>query len=138
MTFRLRVAFAAALLLAVPLGARGATPAAEREARRAFAAAEAHFKAGMFASALAEYQAGYAPSPLPGFQINIAQCQRRLGDLTKARATYQKFVVVAPDSPLVPEVKSIITELDKLIADLDEGEAAKETTATEADRCACR
>ena len=103
MSARLRLAFVATLVILVAPVARAATPAAEREARRAFSAAEAHFKAGQFASALAEYQAGYAASPLPGFLINIAQCQRRLGDLTKARATYQKFVVVAPDSPLVPE-----------------------------------
>jgi tetratricopeptide (TPR) repeat protein len=124
---RLRLAFVATLVILVAPVARAATPAAEREARRAFSAAEAHFKAGQFASALAEYQAGYAASPLPGFLINIAQCQRRLGDLTKARATYQKFVVVAPDSPLVPEVNSLIAELDKLIADLGDGENAEET-----------
>lgn len=110
-------------MLATGRPARAATPAAEREARHAFQAAEAHFRAGQFAEALAEYQAGYAAAPLPGFLINIAQCQRRLGDLPKARASYQKFVVVAPDSPLVPEVKSLIAELDKLIADLGEGDS---------------
>ena len=130
MSVRLRSALVAALVMAAPL-ARGATPAAEREARHAFAAAEAHFKAGQFAAALSEYQAGYAASPLPGFLINIAQCQRRLGDLTKARATYQKFIVVAPDSPLVPEVNSLIAELDKLIADLGDGETGAETGTEE-------
>jgi tetratricopeptide (TPR) repeat protein len=123
---RFRPTLVAALVIAGSPVARGATPAAEREARRDFAAAEGYFKAGQFASALAEYQAGYAASPLPGFLINIAQCQRRLGDLPKARATYQKFLIVAPDSPLVPEVKSLIAELDKLIADLGEGETATE------------
>ena len=106
-------------LVSVRSGA-AATPGAEREARRAFQSAEVHFRAGLFAEALAEYQAGYAASPLPGFLINIAQCQRRLGDLSKARATYQKFVLVAPDSPLVPEVQALIGELDKLLADLGE------------------
>ena len=54
-------------------------------------------------------------SRCPGFLVNIAQCQRRLGDLKKARATYQKFVLVAPDSPLVPQVRSMIAEIDGLL-----------------------
>ena len=42
-----------------------------------------------------------------------------LKELPKARATYQKFVMVAPDSPHVPEIRALVGELDKLIADLD-------------------
>lgn len=95
--------------------AAAAKPDAEKRARRAFEKAEAHFKAGLFAEALGEYQDGYEQLPLPGFLINIAQCQRRLGDLVQARATYNKFVLVAPDSPYVPEVRSLISELDRLI-----------------------
>jgi tetratricopeptide (TPR) repeat protein len=89
--------------------------ASEREARHLFERAEGHFKSGLYAEALAEYEAGYAASPLPGFLINIAQCQRRLGDLDQARTTYRKFILVAPDSRFVPEVKSLIVELDKLL-----------------------
>jgi tetratricopeptide (TPR) repeat protein len=107
-------------------GAAG-TPEAERQARRSFQSAEAHFKTGLFAEALAEYQAGYDVLPLPGFLINIAQCQRRLGDLTQARTTYRKFIMVAPDSPFVPQVQALITELDKLTSDLED--AAKANTA---------
>ena len=62
--------------------------------------------------------------PLPGFLVNIAQCQRRLGDLKTARATYQKFVLVAPDSPLVPQVRSMIAEIDGLLADLEKSKSA--------------
>jgi hypothetical protein len=98
--------------------------AAEREARHNFQAGEAHFKAGLYAEALADYQAGYAAAPLPGFLINVAQCQRRLGDLARARATYQKFLLVAPDSPLVPEVKRLIADLDQMLA--EEAAANKE------------
>jgi tetratricopeptide (TPR) repeat protein len=91
------------------------TNVAEREARQLFERGEAHYKAGLYSEALEEYEAGYAASPLPGFLINIAQCQRRLGDLERARTTYRKFIVVAPDSRFVPEVKSVIAELDKLL-----------------------
>lgn len=87
----------------------------EKQARRAFERAEGHFKAGLYGEALSEYQEGYDQMPLPGFLINIAQCQRRLGDLARARATYRKFIFVAPDSPYVPEVKSLIAELDNLL-----------------------
>ena len=107
-------AVVAALLVAGPVAA--ATPEAERTARAHFQAGEAKFKAGAFDEALAEYQAGYDVLPLPGFLINVAQCQRRLGDLKTARATYQKFVLVAPDSPLLPQVRSMIAEIDGLLA----------------------
>lgn len=116
----LRRLVVAVFLLVSAKGRAAPSPEAEREARRAFQTAEADFKAGRFADALASYQSGYAQAPLPGFLINIAQCYRRLGELTKAKATYQKFVMVAPDSPHVPEVRTLIAELDKLIADLEE------------------
>jgi tetratricopeptide (TPR) repeat protein len=102
----------AALLLSLPAAAASEK---EREARSRFQAGEAHFKAGAFDEALAAYQAGYDAKPLPGFLVNIAQCQRRLGDLKGARATYQKFVLVAPDSPLLPQVRSMIAEIDALL-----------------------
>lgn len=105
------------------------TPETEREARRLFDRAEAHYKAGAFAEALAEYQAGYDRSPLPGFLINIAQCQRRLGDLRQARVTYRKFIMVAPDSQFVPNVKKLIAELDELILDGTKADAPAEPAA---------
>jgi tetratricopeptide (TPR) repeat protein len=101
--------------------ARAAPNAAERQARRDFDEAELSYRAGRYAEALTKYQAGYAAMPLPGFLVNIAQCQRRLGDLKTARATYREFVLVAPDSRLVPEVETLIKQLDTLIADLASG-----------------
>jgi tetratricopeptide (TPR) repeat protein len=112
---RVRLLAVFALLVALQGAAVAADPEAEKLARRSFERAEAHFNAGLFAEALAEYRAGYEQMPLPGFLINIAQCQRRLGDLAQARTTYEKFLMVAPDSPYVPEVKSLIVELDKLL-----------------------
>jgi tetratricopeptide (TPR) repeat protein len=114
-------AFVALALVVSPIGALAAPNAAEREARRHFDEAELSYRAGHYAEALARYQAGYAAVPLPGFLVNIAQCQRRLGDLKTARATYREFVLVAPDSRLVPEVETLIKQLDTLIADLAAG-----------------
>ena len=110
--------------LRFPAGAAAAPSETQRKARAHFQAGEERFKAGAFADALAAYQAGYDVLPLPGFLINVAQCQRRLGDLKTARATYQKFVLVAPDSPLVPQVKSMIAEIDGLLTDLDKNKPA--------------
>src|SRR6185369_2081318 len=124
---------AAVLVLAAAFPARvAAAPSeAERTARSHFQAGEAHFKAGAFDEALKEYQAGYDAKPLPGFLVNIAQCQRRLGDLKTARATYQKFVLVAPDSPLVPQVRSMIAEIDNLLANGEGGKPADQATSEE-------
>jgi tetratricopeptide (TPR) repeat protein len=126
-----RAAAIGALVVAVLLsgGARAATPEAEKDARTHFQAGEARFKAGAFDEALAEYQKGYDAKPLPGFLVNIAQCQRRLGDLKRARATYQKFIIVSPDSPLVPQVRSMIAEIDGLL----EKEEEKPTAEPDAD-----
>jgi hypothetical protein len=124
------VACASACLLFASSAHAGPPDAAARESRRHFQAAEAQFKAGAFDAALAEYQAGYDAKPLPGFLINIAQCQRRLGDLKTARATYQKFVMVAPDSPLVPQAKAMVAELDKLLADLSNAPNANATVTS--------
>jgi tetratricopeptide (TPR) repeat protein len=121
--------FVALALVVSSMGALAAPNASEREARRHFSEAELSYRAGHYADALAKYQAGYAATPLPGFLVNIAQCQRRLGDLKAARATYREFVLVAPDSRLVPEVQTLIKELDTLIADLAAGGPA-ETAAT--------
>lgn len=107
------------LIVATAGPVAAATPAeteAQATARAHFRRAESDYAAGRYAEALAEYQAGYDAAPLPGFLVNIAQCQRRLGDLARARATYSRFIMVAPDSPLVPEVRNLVAELDRLLA----------------------
>jgi tetratricopeptide (TPR) repeat protein len=101
------------------LEAQAADSEADRAARVHYREGETHYQAGRYADALVAYQAGYDVQPLPGFLVNIAQCQRRIGDLERARATYGKFVLVAPDSPLVPEVRGLIEELDRLIAETE-------------------
>ena len=118
-------------VLSLPSLAAAATSEAEREARTHFQAGEARFKAGAFDEALAEYQKGYEAKPLPGFLVNIAQCQRRLGDLKSARATYQKFVLVAPDSPLIPQVRSMMAEIDALL-EKEQAKPPAETATEEA------
>jgi tetratricopeptide (TPR) repeat protein len=128
-----RLALGLSLLLLLGAGVTQAAPhGAEKQARRLFTRAEAYFKAGDFAAALTEYRAGYEKLPLPGFLINIAQCQRRLGDLVEARTTYRKFIVVAPDSPYVDDVKTLIAELDKLVDEAQREPSGAKTPAAPA------
>lgn len=128
---RTRIALIVVLAACLAAGSlHAATAEAEQRARRSFERAEASFKAGLFAEALAGYQEGYDHLPLPGFLINIAQCHRRLGNLQQARATYRKFIMVAPDSPYVPEVKSLVAELDSLVDNTDQAAAADAATPT--------
>lgn len=117
----LATALQTALVLTAPGAARATqgAPGGEAEARRHYQRGEAHFKAGRFSDALDSYEAGYQAAPLPGFLVNIAHCYRRMGDLRRARASYQRFVLVAPDSPLVPEVRQLIAEIDSLLRDLE-------------------
>jgi tetratricopeptide (TPR) repeat protein len=123
-TRRIAAIVTAGLIASLASARAAAAPSEkERDARTHFQAGETKFKAGEFDAALAEYQAGYDAKPLPGFLVNIAQCQRRLGDLKAARATYQKFVLVAPDSPLVPQVRSMIAEIDGLLDSTDKSKS---------------
>lgn len=133
MTMRMKQVGLALLIAAgSPVGvsaAPAAAPtAAQTEARAHFKKGEADYAAGNYVDALAAYQAGYDAEPLPGFLVNIAQCQRRMGDLGRARATYQKFIMVAPDSPLVPEVGKLVEDLDRLLAEAAAAERAVPAT----------
>ena len=116
---RMIVVLAGVLVPLGPRGLRAAVPDGEHEARKHHQTAEARFRAGLFAEALAEYQAGYQVLPLPGFLINIAQCYRRLGDLKMASGAYRRFTAVAPASPLAPQIRALIVEMDKRAIDFD-------------------
>jgi tetratricopeptide (TPR) repeat protein len=122
------IALVASQLSALSVSAAPPTET-ERQSRRFYEKAEAHFRAGVFAEALSEYQAGYDLVPLPGFLINIAQCQRRLGDLNQALITYRKFIMVAPDSRFAPDVKKLTEELQTLVQDAEKSSATAAGTA---------
>ena len=105
--------------------ARAASPEAEKEARAHFQAGEAHFKAGAFDEALASTSRATTRSRCPASWSTSPSASGGWGDLKKARATYQKFVLVAPDSPLVPQVRSMIAEIDGLLEKEQEKSAAE-------------
>jgi Tetratricopeptide repeat len=107
------VSAATGAALARPAVAAPPKTTAELTAEQHFKEGEERYSARQFQAALDEYQAGFTILPLPGFLVNIGQCYRRMGDLARARTTFERFVLVAPDSPLVPEVRQLIAEIDR-------------------------
>ena len=83
----------------------------EATARAHHQRGESLYVAEQYPQALGEFEAGFAVLPLPGFLVNIGQCQRRMGDLVRARAAFERFLAMAPDSPLASEVRTLIREL---------------------------
>jgi len=102
----------AALVLLV---AWPATPAQARDKRAAaghFQRGRALFEAGSFATALDEFNAGYEAYPLPGFLVNIGQCQRKLDHLDDAASAFAKFLESnTGDAPLRAEVREALDEI---------------------------
>ena len=82
----------------------------EQAARRHFAEGDAAFKAGHYDDALKEFEAGYAVSRRPGFLLNMAHTQRKLGHLREARSLYKKYLLVDANSKLRDEVRSVIPQ----------------------------
>lgn len=94
----------------------------EQAARRHYAQGDAAFKAGRYDEALKEFEAGYAASRRPGFLLNMAHTERKLGHLREARALYKKYLLVDPTSKLRDETRAVIDELDSALADEDRAE----------------
>jgi hypothetical protein len=130
---RLLLAIACACVVA---GAPGAASAQESEAvtqaRDHFTAGEKAYKAGEFERARTEFEAGYALVPRPGFLLNMAHTERRLGRLRSSRALYKRYLLADPESRQRDEVLGFIKQLDSAIADEEkaEGQGAPAATAT--------
>ena len=95
----------------------------EQRARRLYTEGEAAFNAGRYDAALKAFEDGYAATPRPGFLLNMAHTERKLGELRKARALYKKYLLVDPTSRLRDEVRAVIGELDSALADEEQAES---------------
>ncbi len=78
-----------------------------------------HYEAGenlyrdeRYHAALSEFKAGFALTGRPAFLLNIAQCQRKLGDLEGARENYATYIDAEPRSPRLAEVRELIAMID--------------------------
>ena len=105
----------ARVLLACALVAAVATPARAGDKRAAaahFQKGRALFESDSWAAALDEFNAGYEAYPLPGFLVNIGQCQRKLERLDDAAASFQKFLDSDGANPkLRGEVQDALAEI---------------------------
>jgi len=81
--------------------------------RMHFDAGERLFHGGRYKEAPAEFTAGYELTKRPAFLLNIAQCYRELGERARAREFYKTYLLLDPNSPLIPGVRKLIDELDE-------------------------
>ncbi|HZS35450.1 MAG TPA: hypothetical protein VFF06_01410 [Polyangia bacterium] len=80
-----------ALAILIPAQARAAS-GDKRAAAQHFHAGSALYDQERYVEALEEFDAGYSSFPLPGFQVNIGQCYRKLDRLDDAAAAFTKFL----------------------------------------------
>jgi tetratricopeptide (TPR) repeat protein len=74
------------------------------------------FRSGRYREAARAYQRGYRLSHRPGFLINIAHCQVRLGRLDLAREQYRRFLTEAPDAPHAARVARALADIEAQLA----------------------
>ena len=111
---------AATLLAAAPAHAGD-----KRAAAAHFQRGRALFESNSYAAALDEFTAGYDAYPLPGFLVNIGQCQRKLDRLDDAASSFAKFLdSEVADPRLRAEVQEALSEIStersrRLAADIE-------------------
>lgn len=121
----IRLGRAAALVAAllVAAGARAADAPAAAASADAVKQSREHYRKGQeaydaqrYEDAYREFEQGYALVAKPAFLLNMAHSERRRGNLSNARALYQKFLLVDPQSHYAGEVRQVIGELDRALA----------------------
>jgi tetratricopeptide (TPR) repeat protein len=86
--------------------------------KRLFRRGEDFIKAGNYRAAAEAFEEGYAAAPRVGFLVNIGNCYRKLGELSRARQYYQRFLDAAPaDHPSRAEVADYLRAMDQIEAD---------------------
>jgi tetratricopeptide (TPR) repeat protein len=101
----------ATLALLLAMWQPGAAHADERIARRHFDAGQRLSASGDYAGAYDEFAAGYAMSQRPAFLFNMGECARALGDPSRARASYERYLELDPDGPLVARARARLATL---------------------------
>lgn len=93
--------------------------------------AQVLFKEQRFADAAESLKLAYAQSPNPLFLFNAGQAYRKALRPLDAKEMYERFVSVAPASPLVPEAKGYVQTLDILIREQQAKQQAELTLQQE-------
>jgi tetratricopeptide (TPR) repeat protein len=105
--------------LAVAPVLHGNARAEDAEAgRRLFKRGQDLLKANDYRAAARAFEQGYAAAPRVGFLLNIGNCYRKLGELSKAREFYWRFLDAAPkDHPSRPAVMDYLRAMEQIEAD---------------------
>jgi tetratricopeptide (TPR) repeat protein len=112
------IALVGALVLALALGPVSAHAEDAEAGRRQFKRGQELLKVGDYRAAAKAFEAGYAAAPRVGFLLNIGNCYRKLGELSKARAYYWRFLDAAPkDHPSRPAVMDYLRAMEQIEAD---------------------
>ncbi len=93
--------------------------------------AQTFFKEQRFADAAESLKLAYAQAPNPLFLFNAGQAYRKALRPLDAKEMYERFVSVAPTSPLVPEAKGYVQTLDILIREQQAKQQAELTLQQE-------
>jgi hypothetical protein len=106
-------------VLALLLARESPVRAEDAEAgRRYFKRGQELLQENDYRGAVRAFEAGYAAAPRVGFLLNIGNCYRKLGELTKAREHYWRFLDAAPkDHPSRPAVKEYLRQMEQIEAD---------------------
>jgi tetratricopeptide (TPR) repeat protein len=87
------------------------------QARVHFERGRTYFEVDEYRKAIAEFKAAHIEKPDAAFLYNIAECYRRLGEVSEALLFYQRFLATAaPGDKTRPVVEQRIAEL-KTVAD---------------------
>lgn len=138
---RARLVLATAVLLAAFLAGSSARASAQGDAdararaRVLFERAEERFRAEEFEAAIVLLQEALELHEAAALHHNLARARVSAGRLVEARASYVRFLELAPEHPEADEVRERITELDERIRAEEEAERARrEAERREAER----
>jgi tetratricopeptide (TPR) repeat protein len=99
-------------ILALSAVARAAEPLTDDEAgKRHYLSAQAYFDQASYEDALREYQASYRLSKYPAILYQIGLCQQRLGLVSDAIASFEKYLELDPQSKRRVSVEATVQNL---------------------------
>lgn len=109
----MRAALLAALALVLVAGTAAAQSGDEAEGRRRWKHGQELYDEGRYLDAAHEFEAGYAVAPRPLFFLSIGHAYRKAHDYAKAKAAYEKLLILQPDFPGRPEVEGYIRQMNE-------------------------
>lgn len=85
-------------------------------AKELFSQGESAYGDKDFARALSFYKQAFAAWPLPGFQFNIGQCHRQMGQFAPAIAAFQLYLEQSPKAPNRKAVRALLKTCQRELA----------------------